>query len=413
MTSLQDVTLRFFDERWYASEYPDVVEAVKNGRFGNLKQHYILHGNIEGRLPFEFDAQWYTSTYPTVLAEIADGIASTALEHYCKFGFYRGYLANIKGRRVDNPARILRRFGGFWIDSTDSFDLIRGKVSAGLITEEEGELLNFFRTQGYVVLRSALSTRDLEEARAELEGAFSGSSVYKELLFECPKVGNGHIRWDSFVTQYPAKAIDIHMFGKEIRNAVFCPKLLRILRLICDANPLATQTLGFLRGSAQEAHQDGAYVPYSIAGKFVASWIALEDVTEEAGELFYYPESHLFDDFFYGERFKSVFEARRNGVLGEMLEGQIKEHVIQLPKEAKSRGLKKEKFMPKAGDILLWHADLVHGGSPISRLATRKSLVTHYCPDFIAPGYFENKPCSMFKHESGARYSSSVYAKAI
>jgi hypothetical protein len=42
-------------------------------------------------------------------------------------------------------------------------------------------------------------------------------------------------------------------------------------------------------------------------------------------------------------------------------------------------GLKRETFCPKKGDILFWHAGLVHGGSQaIKPEMTRKSYVTHY-----------------------------------
>ena len=36
-------------------------------------------------------------------------------------------------------------------------------------------------------------------------------------------------------------------------------------------------------------------------------------------------------------------------------------------------------FLPRRGDVLIWHAALVHEGSPITdQSRTRKSLVTHY-----------------------------------
>jgi phytanoyl-CoA hydroxylase len=39
----------------------------------------------------------------------------------------------------------------------------------------------------------------------------------------------------------------------------------------------------------------------------------------------------------------------------------------------------KKVFLPKKGDVLLWHAALVHEGTPINNAQlTRKSLVTHY-----------------------------------
>ena len=42
-------------------------------------------------------------------------------------------------------------------------------------------------------------------------------------------------------------------------------------------------------------------------------------------------------------------------------------------------GLKKQAFVGKAGDVLIWHSQLFHGGMPILDAApTRKTLVVHY-----------------------------------
>ena len=41
--------------------------------------------------------------------------------------------------------------------------------------------------------------------------------------------------------------------------------------------------------------------------------------------------------------------------------------------------MEKEVFIAKKGDILVWHANLIHGGLPvISPAPTRKSMVIHY-----------------------------------
>ena len=46
--------------------------------------------------------------------------------------------------------------------------------------------------------------------------------------------------------------------------------------------------------------------------------------------------------------------------------------------------------MAKKGDILVWHADLAHGGSPVTRPElTRQSLVGHFCPRSANPNYFK------------------------
>ncbi|MBV9300487.1 MAG: hypothetical protein JOY62_07475 [Acidobacteriaceae bacterium] len=47
--------------------------------------------------------------------------------------------------------------------------------------------------------------------------------------------------------------------------------------------------------------------------------------------------------------------------------------------EIAGRGLHKSAFLGSAGDTLLWHAQLLHGGITIlDKTRTRKSLVTHY-----------------------------------
>ncbi len=45
----------------------------------------------------------------------------------------------------------------------------------------------------------------------------------------------------------------------------------------------------------------------------------------------------------------------------------------------REKDLQKEVFLAKKGDILIWHANLIHGGLPVVNPAlTRKSMVIHY-----------------------------------
>ncbi len=42
-------------------------------------------------------------------------------------------------------------------------------------------------------------------------------------------------------------------------------------------------------------------------------------------------------------------------------------------------GLRQQLFLARRGDLLIWHANLLHGGSAIARPgATRRSFVCHY-----------------------------------
>jgi ectoine hydroxylase-related dioxygenase (phytanoyl-CoA dioxygenase family) len=123
----------------------------------------------------------------------------------------------------------------------------------------------------------------------------------------------------------------------------------------------------------------------------VASWIALEDVAEEAGPLSYYPGSHKIPPYRFSDGgIKAIDEEM--AACREYVEREIRE-----------RGLTPAVFRPQAGDVLLWHAQLYHGGLPIKDPSlTRTSVVTHYfryqdteprrCREFAPGRYFMKRP---------------------
>ena len=178
---------------------------------------------------------------------------------------------------------------------------------------------------------------------------------------------------------------------------MFADRISEFLGLVFERKAFASQSLGFMRGSGQEGHQDSANVSYTIPRQFAASWIALEDVTVGAGELFYYPGSHRFPDFLYGGHFKSIVEAERCGV--SVGRSEVERHVTALQQRAQALGLEKQVLQAKKGDVLIWHADLVHGGNPVSADTTRKSFVTHYCPKRTAPLFSEHMSIDLYDHD--------------
>ena len=50
-----------------------------------------------------------------------------------------------------------------------------------------------------------------------------------------------------------------------------------------------------------------------------------------------------------------------------------------LAEQVEKLNLKKETFLPKRGDVLIWHGSLLHEGTAVKdKLRTRRSYVTHY-----------------------------------
>jgi ectoine hydroxylase-related dioxygenase (phytanoyl-CoA dioxygenase family) len=135
------------------------------------------------------------------------------------------------------------------------------------------------------------------------------------------------------------------------------------------------QTLTFIHGTQQGAHQDYAFVVAGIPSHLAAAWIALEDVHPDAGPLGYYPGSHTIRKFDFEDGLFLTPETQRN-------EADFLEHI---ERSCRARGLEEETFTAKKGDVFLWHAALAHSGTPVKDPSrTRKSLVAHYS---TAPAY--------------------------
>lgn len=395
-----------FDEVAYLRLYPDIVKAIAEGREVSAWQHYDRHGRKEGRKTNDFDADFYLRAYPAAQQEIAAGLAATAFAHYMNYGRARGFLSNAAAPRPADAAAMPSRFGGLWPDLPNAVDLIEGKLQIGQITERQAEKLTFWINNGYVILENAIPPALVDRAALDLDRAYAGG--FQGLKFECHSVAPDHIPWRPEINPHPAKALDIHHFSPAVRDLMFADAIAEFLGLIFEAKAFASQTLGFLRGSAQEGHQDSAYVAYTIPRQFAATWAALEDVTIGAGELFYYPGSHRFEEFIYRDHYKSVHEAQR--MSGESIaREQVERHVHSLEERAAQRGIPKMPFAAKKGDVLVWHADLVHGGNPVSRITTRKSIVTHYCPKHLSPLFSEHLHTRLWDH-GGHRYTSGNYA---
>lgn len=139
--------------------------------------------------------------------------------------------------------------------------------------------------------------------------------------------------------------------------------------------------------------------------EFAAAWIALEDVQPGSGELTYLDGSHRLPDYLFSGKHKH-WNAKRDG------QAQESEWRELMYRNAERMGLEQRTFVPRKGDVLVWAADLAHGGSPVTDPSlTRKSLVGHYCPDRVEPFYFRVEPNRRAKRRfGGGLYASSYYA---
>ncbi|MEP6715908.1 MAG: phytanoyl-CoA dioxygenase family protein [Terriglobia bacterium] len=100
----------------------------------------------------------------------------------------------------------------------------------------------------------------------------------------------------------------------------------------------------------------------------------VEDIHPESGPLVYYPGSHRLPYLFSSDVGITEEDFKREGYAPyhEKYEPRIRELV-------ESHGIEPHYFHAKKGDVLIWHANLVHGGSPRKDIArSRRAVVCHY-----------------------------------
>ncbi|HMF73333.1 MAG TPA: phytanoyl-CoA dioxygenase family protein [Flavitalea sp.] len=168
------------------------------------------------------------------------------------------------------------------------------------------------------------------------------------------------------------KIMDAWKQSELINEIFYNPEVLKIMSFLFDKEIAPFQTINFIYGSEQKPHSDSIHMTTEPLGYLAATWIALEDVEDGSGELIYYPGSHklnyvMSEDYNTGNSFLKLGE-KNYAHYEEKIESVIYQH-----------NLHQNKFLPKKGDMLIWHANLLHGGSPITKPdKTRKSIVTHY-----------------------------------
>ena len=160
---------------------------------------------------------------------------------------------------------------------------------------------------------------------------------------------------------------DHYMTDPPTRDLAMDPRLTRILHQLMGYAPVVCNTILFERGSEQDMHSDMFYMPPVTENQMVATWIAIDDVTDDNGPLVYVPGSHKLPS----HRFS-------NGSVRAIPE-EVPAAVAAIQKRMSDLGLASETFTAKRGDVLIWHSQLMHGGNAIrDRSAKRTSIVTHY-----------------------------------
>lgn len=299
-------------------------------------------------------------------------------------------------------ARYPSSFGGLWTDRDDFHTLLAKKLWRNSLNSDEARQLERFSEEGFMILEKVVSAEridqyldELEKLRLEENTPLMVTSV--ELEHPIPYSDEVHKKYRSIRT------VDDYFFLSSARNILFDPMVTHYLELLLDKPAVLTQSLNFLYGSQQGMHKDTAFVRVNSPMKLLGVWVALEDVEVGSGELIYFPGSHRWDDYLFSGHFKH-YDKERDGA------DVLDHNYLWIYEEARKRGIKEQQFLAKKGDVLIWHADLAHGGANVvNDNATRRSLVGHFCPTNVKPLYSYYKPGQRKVFKDGERHYMSSY----
>lgn len=240
-----------------------------------------------------------------------------------------------------------------------------------------------FHNNGYVKITPSITDREVDiiikDVAMGIEGekAILQDDIYK--YNEAPRVFEG---WRDI---------------ESVKQLTLQPEILDALEFLYNKTAYPFSTINFTKGSNQPLHSDAIHF-HTIPQLWMCGvWIALEDVSEQNGALTVVPGSHKLPVFEYPDMNLPHPDDVENGKEENyrVYEEFVKDLVDASPLEKTTVPMKK-------GEVLIWAANLLHGGSEIlDPNSTRHSQAIHYffegCDEYYHP---------MFSNRNKGQYAS-------
>lgn len=261
---------------------------------------------------------------------------------YKKYGIRKSYFSSISSKDFAQLPSNERKLDYQRLKKTNFYK--------SLSAENQGSVERF-DDQGYLILKNYLSSETADQINDEIDKLMA----------------KGTIKF-----RYGGKLMFVIHHSEIIKNTGNNKDLLEFLSILMDGQAKLFQSINFINGSQQKTHSDSIHMTTYPLGGLLGVWIALEGIDENNGALHYIPESHKLP-YFLNSDYDNEGDALKIG------KKSYKAYEEFLEEKVKELGLKKEIFRARKGDLLIWHANILHGGEPHpDKSRTRKSLVYHY-----------------------------------
>jgi hypothetical protein len=270
-----------------------------------------------------------------------------ARRRYRELGLRKPWFASVShaevAGRARGTARLDRGDGLGELEADERFTQLDPKLQAGLREWPEC---------GYLVAEGLFEPDAVAALNAEIDRLTAAGEIQEHHL--------------------GPRFMNVHRTSPAARALAEDPRVLELIDLILGRRARLFQTICFIHGSQQEAHSDAFHMMTEPPGFLVGVWIALEDIDEGSGPVFYLPGSHRLP---YVMTEDLDLEDPPPLVIADKGDA----YVNRMRAVVAESGVEPLAFTAKAGDVLFWHHNLTHGGSPVTRAgATRRSLVGPY-----------------------------------
>ena len=174
---------------------------------------------------------------------------------------------------------------------------------------------------------------------------------------------------------WPGPCAYLHV--PQIRDLCLYPPLMDLLQKLIGSPMAMHLNLTGWKSTERDWHQDDYLNPATVNAHYLAVWFALEDIHPDCGVFQYVPGTHRWPSVRghivrqhlpHREANSTMWPTYSENILTPIVERQLAE-----------TGAEPQVFLPKKGDVLVWHGKLIHRGSrPIDDSLERRAIITHY-----------------------------------
>lgn len=266
---------------------------------------------------------------------------------YRELGIRKSVVAPVRHRDIQRPSEDVP-----WLDRPGAREALAAHPELATFPEKVREALPSWVEGGFLRLEGYFDPERIDAIDADVE------RLIGEGLLDSLTEGD--------------RSMDTYRRSAAIADAVRDPELVRLLSFLLGREVVLYQTINFVYGSQQPPHSDSFHMTTEPKGYLVAIWVALEDAGPESGPVYYYPGSHRLP-------YVMTDDLRETGGSLLLIGEKDEAYGTKISEVIRDAGIEPVEFLAKKGDVLVWHANLLHGGRSIGVPGTtRKSLVAHY-----------------------------------